>query len=187
MFMPSWGIFNTGILTSMIELIQPVLAPAVMISAGALVCLAQFTRFSSVVAQLRDLLRENRATLRAASNEQAEQREILLQYARSLERQADQMLVHAATLRHALLFLVAGVLLMVLCSLVIGATLVIESLATIAIALFVLGLVSILIGLYLVLSELRVSLEAIEFEHDNVGRLLRGTEQLSQVDTRIDG
>ena len=44
----------------------------------------------------------------------------------------------------------------------------------VALALFVLGLLSTLAGLVLVLSELRVSLEAIEFEHENVSRLRRG-------------
>ena len=63
---------------------------------------------------------------------------------------------------------------MVLCSLAIGASIVFAALETLALALFVLGLISTLTGLILVLSELRVSLEAIEFEHDNVSRLRRG-------------
>ena len=63
---------------------------------------------------------------------------------------------------------------MVLCSLAIGASIVIVVFGTVALALFVLGLLSTLAGLILVLFELRVSLEAIEFEHENVSRLRRG-------------
>lgn len=166
----------------MIEIIQPLLAPAVMISAGALVCLAQFTRFSSVIAQLRDLLRESLATLREADDEDSGRRELLLQHAKSLEYQADRVLSHAATLRNALRFLVGGVLLMVLCSLAIGATIVFAALGAASLVLFVLGLVSTLVGLYLVLSELHVSLEAIEFEHDNISRLRRGEGLLPSDD-----
>ena len=63
---------------------------------------------------------------------------------------------------------------MVFCSLAIGASIVIVVFGAVALALFVLGLVSTLAGLFLVLAELRVSLEAIEFEHENVSRLRRG-------------
>ena len=47
-------------------------------------------------------------------------------------------------------------------------------LSVVAIGLFVLGLISTFIGLCLVLAELRVSLEPLEFEHNNLKRLLRG-------------
>jgi len=171
----------------MIELIQPLLAPAVMISAGALVCLAQFTRFSSVVAQLRDLLRESRSTLRAASEREPQQREGLLDQARSLEHQADQLMAHAATLRNALRFLVFGVFLMALCSLAIGASSVIPSFSVMAIGLFVSGCVSTLVGLILVLAELHVSLEAVTYEHANVNRLRREAGPASAGDVRVGG
>ena len=46
-----------------------------------------------------------------------------------------------------------------------------------ALTLFVLGLVSTFAGLCLVLAELRVSLDVIELEHDNLSRL-RGGEGL---------
>ncbi len=66
---------------------------------------------------------------------------------------------------------------MVLCSLTVGASLVFAPLGVAAIALFGLGLASTFAGLCLVLAELRVSLDVIEFEHDNLSRL-RGGERL---------
>ena len=63
---------------------------------------------------------------------------------------------------------------MVLCSLTIGASLLFEPLGIAAVALFVLGLASTFAGLCLVLIELGVSLDIINFEHDNLNRLLRG-------------
>lgn len=158
----------------MIDLIQPFLAPAVMISAGSLICLAQFARFTALVAQLRGLQRDSLAAVQEARNADSAQRELLLQRGEGLENQSNRVLAHVGTLRNALIFLVGGVLLMVLCSLAIGASVVFAPLGTLALSLFVLGLVSTLVGLILVLSELRVSLDAIEFEHDNVRRLRRG-------------
>lgn len=158
----------------MIELIQPFLAPAVMISAGSLICLAQFARFTAVTAQLRGLQRDSLTAVREAGDAEPAQRELLLQRGKGLENQSNYVLMHLTTLRNALIFLVGGVLLMVLCSLAIGASIVFSALGILALALFVLGLISTLAGLILVLSELRVSLDAIEFEHENVSRLRRG-------------
>ena len=158
----------------MIEVIQPFLAPAVMVSAGGLLILAQFARFTAVVAQVRTFNRERLSALKEAERADPGRRELLLQRAQGLEHQAGRVLAHAATVKNALRFLVGGILLMVLCSLTIGASLVFAPLGVAALALFVLGLASTFAGLCLVLAELRVSLEVIEFEHDNLGRLRRG-------------
>jgi hypothetical protein len=158
----------------MIEVIQPFLAPAVMFSAGGLLCLAQFARFTAVVAQVRTFNRERLAAMQGADRAEPNQRELLLQHAQGLEQQAVRVLAHAATVKNALRFLVGGILLMVLCSLTVGASLAFAPLGIAAITLFVLGLLSTFAGLCLVLAELRVSLEVIEFEHDNLSRLRRG-------------
>ena len=63
---------------------------------------------------------------------------------------------------------------MVLCSLTIGAELAFAPFGIAALVLFVLGLGSTFAGLCLVLAELRVSLEMVEFEHDNLNRLRKG-------------
>lgn len=158
----------------MIEAIQPFLAPAVMFSAGGLLCLAQFARFNALVGQVRALNRERLAVLQAADAAEVQRRELLLQRAQGLEQQVGKMLGHAATVRNALRLLVGGILLMVLCSLTIGGSLVFAPLETVALILFVLGLAATFAGLLLVLSELGVSLEAIDFEHNNLMRLRRG-------------
>lgn len=158
----------------MIEVIQPFLAPAVMFSAGGLLCLAQFARFTAVMAQVRAFNRERLAVLGQVGEAEPKQRELLIQRAQGLEHQAKTVLAHAATVRNALRFLVGGILLMVLCSLTVGASLVVAALGVAALGLFVLGLVSTLAGLCLVLAELRVSLDVLKFEHDNLSRLGRG-------------
>jgi len=155
----------------MFEAIQQVLAPAVMISAGALICLAQFARFTAVVAQLRSLHQERIATKQQLDVVEPVDRELFLHRAKSLELQSIKMLAHATTVKNALRLLVWGVLLMVICSLTVGASLVIPALDIAVVVLFILGLIAIAWGLYLVLAELRVSLEAIEFEQDNFKRL----------------
>ena len=158
----------------MIEVIQPFLAPAVMFSAGGLLCLAQFARFASIVGLVRTFNRERFAALQGAGRSEGNQREEFLQRAEGLEEQARRVLAHATTVKNALRLLVGGILLMVLCSLTVGASLVFAPLGSVAIAVFVLGLVSTFGGLCLVLAELRVSLDVIEFEHDNLSRLRRG-------------
>ncbi len=158
----------------MIEIIQPFLAPAVMFSAGGLLCLAQFARFTAIIALVRTFNRERLSALQEADRAEPERRELLLQHAQGLERQAGRVLAHAVTVKNALRFLVGGILLMVLCSLTIGASLAFAPVGVAALALFVLGLVSTFAGLCLVLAELRVSLDVIEFEHDNLSRLQRG-------------
>ncbi len=158
----------------MIEVIQPFLAPAVMFSAGGLLCLAQFSRFTAVVIQVRTFNRERLAVLQGADEAEPKQRELPLQRAQGLENQAGQVLAHATTVRNALRFLVGGILLMVLCSLAIGASLAFPPLSAAALILFVLGLVSTFAGLCLVLAELRVSLDVIKFEHNNLTQLRSG-------------
>ena len=158
----------------MIDAIQPFLAPAVMFSAGGLLCLAQFARFNAILAQVRALNRERLAILQDADRAKLQRRELLLQRAQGLEQQAGKMLAHTTTVRNALRLLVGGILLMVLCSLTIGASLLFEPLGIAAVALFVLGLASTFAGLCLVLIELGVSLDVINFEHDNLNRLRRG-------------
>lgn len=158
----------------MIEVIQPFLAPAVMFSAGGLLCTAQFARFNAILAQVRTFNRERLSVLQDADRAEPQPRELILQRAQGLEHQAGGVLAHAVTVRNALRFLVGGILLMVLCSLTIGASLVFAPLEAAALGLFVLGLVLTFAGLCLVLAELRVSLKVIEFEHDNLNRLRRG-------------
>ena len=158
----------------MIEVIQPFLAPAVMFSAGGLLCLAQFARYNAIIALVRTFNRERLSALQEADRAEPKRRELLLQRAQGLEHQAGKVLTHAVTVKNALRFLVGGILLMVLCSLTIGAGLAFAPFGVAALALFVLGLVSTFAGLCLVLAELRVSLEVIEFEHDNLSRLRQG-------------
>lgn len=158
----------------MIEVIQPFLAPAVMFSAGGLLCLAQFARFSALVAQVRTFDRERLAALQDAARADSEQSELLLQRASGLEYQAKNMLKHTAIVKNALRFLVGGILLMLLVSLTVGASLIFEFLSVLALTFFVLGLISTFLGMCLVLKELGVSLDLIQFEHDNVSRVQRG-------------
>ncbi len=158
----------------MIEVIQPFLAPAVMFSAGGLLCLAQFARFTAIVALVRTFNRERLSALQDVDRAEPERRELLLQHAQGLEHQAGKVLAHAVTVKNALRFLVGGILLMVACSLTVGASLVLAPLGVAALALFVLGLTSTFAGLCLVLAELRVSLDVIKFEDENLSRLRRG-------------
>jgi len=172
----------------MIEAIQPFLAPAVMISAGGLLCLAQFGRYSAVMAQVRTLDRERMTIFENVNQADPQQREILFRRSDGLEQQAEKILAHTTIVRNALRLLVVGVLLMVLCSLTIGASLLYAPLGSVAVGVFVSGLIATFAGLCFVLVELGVSMESISFEHDNLNRLRRGKGflQLEIPDLRCD-
>ena len=157
----------------MLEIIQPILAPAVMFSAGGLLCLAQFARFNAIIGQIRAFDRERLATLREMANADPDHHELLDQRCVGLEAQSDGVLAHAVIVRNALRFLVGGILLMVLCSLSVGASLVFPSLRAGAVGWFVLGLISTFVGLCLVFVELGVSMKPLQSEHENLKRLHR--------------
>ena len=157
----------------MLEIIQPILAPAVMFSAGGLLCLAQFARFNTIIGQVRAFDRERLAILREMADADSNHRELLDQRCVGLETQSEGVLAHAVIVRNALRFLVGGILLMVLCSLAVGASLVFPPFITGAIVFFVLGLISTFVGLCLVFVELGVSMKPLNSEHENLKRLHR--------------
>ena len=158
----------------MLEVIQPLLAPAIMVSAGALICIAQFARYTAIINLIRTLNRERLAYFQQMKQANPELRAMIKQHTNGLEQQVSKIMTHALMVKNALSFLVGGVLLMVLSSLTIGASLVFNSLEVVALILFVGGLASMLVSLVLLLAELRVSLQALEFEHENLNRFRRG-------------
>lgn len=158
----------------MIDAIQPFLAPAIMISAGALLSIPQFARYTAIINLIRNLNLERLAIFQEMDQEIPEIRELMSDHSSGLEHQVSKILTHAAMVKNALSFLLGGILMMLLCSLTIGASLVFNPLEIVALVLFVGGLASMLVGLGLLLAELRVSLQAIEFEHGNLNRLRRG-------------
>lgn len=142
-----------------------------MFSAGGLLCLAQFARLTAVLGLVRTLNRERASLIRELASAAGEQHTIIARRCEGLTAQAERVLLHARTVRNACRFLVAGILMMVACSLTIGASLLIAALEAVALGLFILGLVAIFVGLSLVLSELRVSLDEVTFEHQNLLRI----------------
>lgn len=155
----------------MIELIQPFLAPAILISAGGMLCLAQFGRFTAILSRVRDFNHERLTLIEKLQTATEPDRGLIEQRTRELERQARVVMSHGRTVRNALRSLVAGLLAMVTCSLAIGGASLVPLLGHLALGIFVLGLLFFFAGLCLVLSELKVSMSEIEFEHENLARL----------------
>ena len=168
----------------MIDAIQPFLAPAIMITAGALLSIAQFARYTAIINLIRKLNLERLANFQEMNQANPENRILMIEHSGGLEHQVNKVLSHAIMVKNALSFLLGGVLLMLLCSLTIGASLVFNILEIVALMLFVGGLASMLVGLGLLLAELRVSLQAIEFEHGNLNRLRRQTRNQTRKNRR---
>ena len=147
-----------------LAVIQQLLAPVVMISASGLLCLALFNRLSTLVARIRQFNRErleHAIQIRGAGDTV---RRTLELHDAALEQQIPRMLRRARMLHRALLCLVAGVVAMLLCSLMIGAALLVPAVLPAAIGCFVLGVISMLVGMLFALRELTISLGDVELE-----------------------
>ncbi len=149
------------------QIIQQLVAPAVMISAAGLLCLALFNRLSTVLARVRAFAVERTSLLRAAGTPGPSLADNALTRVRleALEAQASSLLRRARYIRNALMLLISGVLCQLACSLLIGLSLLTAWSATAALASFVLGVLATAGAMVCVLAELRRSLDDARSEH----------------------
>ena len=104
---------------SIIQAIQLIIAPAVMINACGLLLLGISNRYSVILTRVRTLNEEKRRiVLRLADHSSAPEDTVRLE---SIARQIDRLLVRASYARNAVLSYLGGVGLFVLTSLLIGA------------------------------------------------------------------
>jgi len=132
------------------EIIQSILAPALMISASGLIFLALVNRYAAVNNRIL-LLNEERRRLLKASTE---------------KKELDAFLTRGKMLRDALLFLIVGVIFFIVSSLGIAAVLLApaEVSAAIPLLIFLLGMVSLLLGVIIAAIEIRRSFTNILVE-----------------------
>lgn len=152
--------------------IEQLLPPVVIISAGGLLMMAQFARFTAIVGRIRSLHQERLSCFERCGTADDAQRAALLDRTENLEHQAHRMLVLARMIRTALVLLVSAVICMLVSSLMIGVELVLPGVGSVAATVaFVAGIALMLAGMVAVMRELLHSLEIITDEHAHVEKL----------------
>jgi hypothetical protein len=152
-------------ITSIVEIIQLMLAPGIMISACGLLLLGMNNKYSLVVNRIRLLNEERRKSIHKTTddkdfNYQENQR------LQSISMQISKLVFRVGLVRNAVLCYTVAVALFVLTSLSIGFGFLLEltKLNTIVTILFLLGMVSVLCGVIFAAYETYKGYEIVNFE-----------------------
>ena len=165
-------------------------APVVIISASALLCLALYNRLAAIISRMRAVQRERLEVQERI--ESLSSREIdhgasvrLTCILESLAEQTAGIRRRGRLIRNSLLCLMVAIGSLVLCSLVNGLTIFVPIFAPVGAALFVLGLLMLLCGVIFAAVELHLALAPAEFETDLVSELTgTGSSDLAHAAAR---
>jgi uncharacterized membrane protein len=151
-------------ITSIVEIIQLMLAPGIMISACGLLLLGMNNKYSLVVNRIRLLNEERRKTIHKTDDKNFNYQEN--QRLESISMQITRLVYRVKLVRNAVLCYTVAVALFVLTSLSIGFGFLLEltKLNTIVTILFLLGMVSVLCGVIFAAYETYKGYEIVNFE-----------------------
>ena len=147
---------------SVIQMIQLILAPAVMINACGLLLLATSNKYSSVLNRIRLLNDEKRKLFKKAGDKNFEEMLRL----ESLAQQIDRLMHRAKLVRNSVMFYTGAIALFILTSLSIGMGFLVhgfESGTAITIA-FLTGLVAVLVGVVFSFLDAKTGFEIVQFD-----------------------
>jgi len=155
---------------SVSKIIQLLVAPVVMISAGGLIALALYNRLAAIVSRSRAFHRERHEVIRELSSHTLEEQTTretaeLRRRVLVLDGQIPRVLRRARLVRTALLWLLCSMLCMLGCSLALGLSLLWPLAAWVALALFVAGVLCAMVCVALAMRELFRSLEPAVLEY----------------------
>jgi hypothetical protein len=147
---------------SVIQIIQLILAPAVMINACGLLLLATSNKYSSVLNRIRLLNDEKRKLFKKAGEKNFEENQRL----ESLARQLRHLMQRAKLVRNAVMCYTGAIALFILTSLLIGVGFLIkgfESDSAVMIA-FLTGMLAILAGVVFSFLDAKRGYEIVQFD-----------------------
>lgn len=154
-----------NITISIVDLIQAMLAPGIMISACGLLLLGMNNKYSLVVNRIRLLNEERRRLfLRAGDRDFSYEENVRLE---SIAMQIGKLVYRVKLVRNAVLGYTTAVALFVLTSLVIGVTYFFKDLEDLSIAviiIFLLGMLSVLVGVSFAAFETKKGYDIIHLE-----------------------
>ncbi len=149
---------------SVIEAIQLILAPAVMISACGLLMLSVNSKFSMVLGRIRSLNEEKRKLkIRAGGKEFTFDES---QRMASIGLQLGRLLKRAAQVRNSLMCYIIAVALFVVTSLLIGVDFFMGqiNLDTVVIVLFLGGMISVFLGIAFAALDAKMAYDIVQFD-----------------------
>ncbi|HTY35940.1 MAG TPA: DUF2721 domain-containing protein [Bacteroidota bacterium] len=147
---------------SVIQIIQLILAPAVMINACGLLLLATSNKYSSVLNRIRLLNDEKRKLFRKAGEKNFEETQRL----ESLARQIQQLVDRARLVRDAVMCYTGAIALFIVTSLLIGFSFLIKGFQsdTAIMIAFLAGLTTILAGVVFSFLDAKRGFEIVRFD-----------------------
>jgi len=154
-------------ISSIVQIIQLMLAPGLMISACALLLLGMNNKYSLVVNRIRLLNEERRKALNKPGDQEFNFQENVR--FESISKQLEKLSYRVGLVRNAVLSYTLAVALFVLTSLLIGIGYLLEitRLNSFITILFLLGMVSVLVGVIFAAYETYKGYEIVKFEVDS--------------------
>jgi hypothetical protein len=151
-------------ITSIVEIIQLMLAPGIMISACGLLLLGMNNKYSLVVNRIRLLNEERRKTIHKTDSKDFNYQENLR--LESISLQITKLVYRVKLVRNAVLSYTSAVALFVLTSLFIGFSYLFDwtKLNSLITVLFLLGMISVLCGVIFAAYETYKGYEIVNFE-----------------------
>ena len=147
---------------SVIQIIQLILAPAVMINACGLLLLATSNKYSSVLNRIRLLNDEKRKMFKKAGEKNFEETLRL----ESLAQQIERLIVRAKFVRNSVMCYTGGIALFIVTSLLIGMGFLVHGFesGTAIIIAFLLGVVTVLVGVVFSFLDAKTAYEIVQFD-----------------------
>lgn len=147
---------------SVIQIIQLILAPAVMINACGLLLLSTNNKYSLILNRIRLLNDEKRKLFKKAGEKNFEENLRL----ESLIKQIGQMMIRAKLMRDAVLCYTGGVALFIVASLLIGLQFFSKALHSpyLVIGVFLLGIIAMLLGALFAFLDAKRGYDIVQYE-----------------------
>lgn len=151
-------------INSIVEIIQLMLAPGIMISACGLLLLGMNNKYSLVVNRIRLLNEERRKTIHKTDEKNFNYHENLR--LESISLQITKLVYRVKLVRNAVMFYTIGVALFVLTSLLIGIGFLLDltKLSSLITIFFLFGMLSVLCGVIFAAIETYKGYEIVNFE-----------------------
>ena len=150
--------------SSIVQIIQLMLAPGLMISACGLLLLAMNNKYSLVVNRIRLLNEERRRFLiKTGGKDPSYEENVRLE---SISKQISALLVRVKLVRNAVLSYTIAIAFFVLTSLLIGLQFILSGilLTAMIVALFLLGMVSVVAGIFYAAYETKKGYDIVQLE-----------------------
>jgi hypothetical protein len=153
---------------SISSVIHELVAPAILISANGLLCLALYNRLAAIVGRLRTFHNERLNLLIKLHHAEGADRNIMQTRFEDLSSMSGHIMRRGRLVRNAIVALLICVISMLACSAAIGFAMALPGLRWLGLALFGAGIAAAMTGMVYALRELAISLTQVEAEHESL-------------------